>query len=310
MSNKLRDDKECENCGYTVERAYCSNCGQKNTETRQSFGHLFAHFVEDLTHYDGAFWKTIKYLMFRPGTLTKEYLSGKRSTYVPPVKLYIFISFVTFFMLSLIVSTAVSEDEHVRTEKKDVGPIEINGKLYNSVEDLEAQERAKSPEERMGSVEHWIVKKTIIASKNNVTVSTFIQGLLHTTPKVLFIYMPVFAFWLWLFHGKKRWYFFDHGIFTLHYFSFLLLLISVVTLLNWILGFVPINPNVLELLTSIIAIAVLGYSFFYFFRAHSRIYGEKKWMSRLKSIILFVINAMVIVFVVAAMVFYIAINAH
>jgi hypothetical protein len=30
--------------------------------------------------------------------------------------------------------------------------------------------------------------------------------------------MPIF--FLWLFHNKKRWYYFDHGIFTLHYFSF------------------------------------------------------------------------------------------
>jgi hypothetical protein len=30
--------------------------------------------------------------------------------------------------------------------------------------------------------------------------------------------MPIFAF-SWLFHNKKR-YYFDHGIFTLHYFSF------------------------------------------------------------------------------------------
>src|SRR5690606_28206355 len=71
-------------------------------ETRQSFGHLVAHFAEDFTHYDSGFWKTIKHLLFRPARLTKEYLMGKRQEYVPPVKLYIFISFITFLLPALL----------------------------------------------------------------------------------------------------------------------------------------------------------------------------------------------------------------
>jgi hypothetical protein len=116
MSSHLRANKECLNCGYTVDRAYCSNCGQKNTETRQPFLHLFAHFIEDLTHYDGAFWKTIKHLLFRPARLTKEYLQGKRQTYVPPVKLYIFISFVTFFTIIALSKTEDYDDFDTPTE--------------------------------------------------------------------------------------------------------------------------------------------------------------------------------------------------
>ena len=78
-----------------------SACGQENAESRKSFHYLFTHFVEDFTHYDNAFWKTIQYLLFRPSRLTREYLSGKRKKYVAPVKLYIFISFITFLMISL-----------------------------------------------------------------------------------------------------------------------------------------------------------------------------------------------------------------
>ena len=51
-----------------------------------------------------------------------------------------------------------------------------------------------------------------------------VESFIHTLPKVLFIYMPIFALLLWLFHDKKKWYYFDSGVFTLHYFSFLLLL--------------------------------------------------------------------------------------
>jgi len=95
--NPLRKDKTCLNCNYVVDNRFCSNCGQENTDTRKTFFHLFVHFFEDLTHYENAFWKTIKNLLLRPASLTKEYLSGKRMSYLAPVRLYIFVSFVTFF---------------------------------------------------------------------------------------------------------------------------------------------------------------------------------------------------------------------
>src|SRR5690606_19033108 len=95
-------DKTCLNCGHRVEEQYCPNCGQENIEVKQPFHYLFANFFENFTSYDSQFWKTIGNLLFSPGTLTKEYIQGKRKQYVPPAKLYIFISFLTFFILSFI----------------------------------------------------------------------------------------------------------------------------------------------------------------------------------------------------------------
>src|SRR5690606_1698137 len=89
----VRTDKTCLNCNHVVEHRFCPNCGQENTETRKTFHNLFVHFFEDLTHYENAFWKTIRNLITRPGALTKEYLSGRRMSYLAPVRLYIFISF-------------------------------------------------------------------------------------------------------------------------------------------------------------------------------------------------------------------------
>ena len=88
-------------CGHIVEEKYCPNCGQQNIKTRQQFHYLFTHFIEDFTHYDGQFWGTLKNLVFKPGKLTNTYLEGKRQKFVPPVKLYIFISFITFFLFAV-----------------------------------------------------------------------------------------------------------------------------------------------------------------------------------------------------------------
>ncbi|UOU99680.1 DUF3667 domain-containing protein [Chryseobacterium daecheongense] len=119
---KIREDKTCLNCGHVVEERFCPHCGQENVEPKQPFHYLFTHFIEDFTHYDGQFWKTIKYLLFRPGKLTKEYLAGKRQLYVAPVKLYIFISFITFFLPSLF---SGSEEEMNDDSKKTHASQEI-----------------------------------------------------------------------------------------------------------------------------------------------------------------------------------------
>ncbi len=98
MKKHLRDNKTCLNCGATVEERYCSRCGQENKEPKESFSHLLRHFFEDVTHYDSKFFITIKDLLFKPGFLTKEYLAGKRASYLHPIRLYAFISFLYFLL--------------------------------------------------------------------------------------------------------------------------------------------------------------------------------------------------------------------
>ena len=97
----LRSETNCLNCNPTGAHRFCPHCGQENTVTRITFHHLFTHFFQDLTHYDNKFWKTIIYLLFKPASVTKAYTSGKRLSFLPPMRLYIFTSFVTFLLISL-----------------------------------------------------------------------------------------------------------------------------------------------------------------------------------------------------------------
>nr|WP_240155254.1 DUF3667 domain-containing protein [Chitinophaga sp. Cy-1792] len=53
----------------------------------------------DIFHYDSQFFTTLKYLLIRPGFLTREYMAGRRVRYVNPIKLYVFVSFVFFFTI-------------------------------------------------------------------------------------------------------------------------------------------------------------------------------------------------------------------
>lgn len=342
--NDLRHDKECQNCGHTVEEIYCPHCGQKNTETRQSFGHLIGHFAEDFTHYDGAFWKTIKYLLFRPAFLTKEYLIGKRQMYVPPVKLYIFISFITFLIPALMPHVETESDRGITFKHVEVQNAEkvlkpsLNEKenvwfmpgfsttdgiknpmTYKTVKEMDSIEALKRDALKLSPFEYKLGKKVIMLYQHNTSKQVqekLFSAIGHNLSKVIFIYMPIFAFWLWIFHGKKRWYFFDHGIFTLHYFSFLLLNITFITILQNILTYLSValgSESINSIIDGVFSIIFFGYliwQVYYFYRAHRKMYHESWFVSFLKSTSMFAINLVSIIFLLVVSVYLTFYNLH
>lgn len=316
---KIRTDKTCLNCNHVVENKFCPNCGQENIETKQSFHYLFTHFVEDLTHYDGSFWKTIKALLFRPGRLTKEYLAGKRKLYVPPVKLYIFISFVTFLIPNLLPDYSFVEEPNpkAKTESKEINDDKIdsatvslnNGPKIGNLKQLDSIQNVATEKEKMSRLEYYAYKYTLKnkeKTKKAESKEEIKENLKHNFPKVLFLYMPIFAFFLWLFHNKKKWYYFDNGVFTLHYFAFLLLLFTISVVLDWLFALVYSG----DAISGLIGTATITYAFFYFFRAHSTFFGEKKYISRLKGLILFIINIFLISIFLVALFAYSVYTAH
>ena len=103
MSHKKeRKEKNCLNCNAEVMGKYCQICGQENIEPKETFWLLVTHFVYDLTHFDGKFFSTIRQLLLRPGFLSHEYMRGRRTSYLNPLRMYIFTSaffFVFFFTI-------------------------------------------------------------------------------------------------------------------------------------------------------------------------------------------------------------------
>jgi hypothetical protein len=331
----IRNDKTCLNCNHVVSERFCPNCGQENIETRKTFHHLFIHFFEDLTHYENAFWKTIKNLILKPASLTKEYLSGKRMSYLAPVRLYIFISFITFFLITVFPNgesslVKINDVKHKNVIQKVVDKkklsanelkiIELEEKgilsqqVSDSIQKLIKESKAESADKNltvfgyhsvkeMDSIRaihpneinnfvYWLSKKAIAVYQNNTEeqiIEKAKESALHNFPKVLLLYMPLFAFFLWVFHNKKRWYYFDHGIFTLHYFSFLL---SIILFLFLSKKFFEILDSyvVFSTLPQIIEFVCFVWVFYYFFTAHYRFYTETRMISFMKSVCLLFIN--------------------
>ncbi|HXB34527.1 MAG TPA: DUF3667 domain-containing protein [Puia sp.] len=96
---KERKEKNCLNCQATLIGRYCHVCGQENLEPKETVWHLVQHFFNDITHFDGKFFSTVKYLLWKPGFLSKEYVAGRRMSYLNPIRLYVFTS--AFFFLIL-----------------------------------------------------------------------------------------------------------------------------------------------------------------------------------------------------------------
>lgn len=94
---KERKEKNCLNCNAIVQGRYCHICGQENIEPKESVWHLVTHFFEDITHFDGKFFSSLKYLILRPGYLSTEYMMGRRASHLNPIRMYVFTS--AFFFL-------------------------------------------------------------------------------------------------------------------------------------------------------------------------------------------------------------------
>jgi hypothetical protein len=90
--------KQCRNCQKAFDGSFCPNCGQKDVDLGRPFWELLGEVVKETLEIDGRAYRTVRYLLTKPGALTAEYLAGRRRSYTPPLRLYLVIS-VSFFLL-------------------------------------------------------------------------------------------------------------------------------------------------------------------------------------------------------------------
>lgn len=92
----------CPNCEQILkpEENFCHNCGQENHDLKIPLGHLIYEFIESIFHFDIKVWETLKTFFSKPGKISKDFNEGKRARYVPPARLYVFISVIFFFLLN------------------------------------------------------------------------------------------------------------------------------------------------------------------------------------------------------------------
>ena len=105
----------CLNCSseLAASQHFCANCGQKTSTHRITFSHLLHDFFHALTHADKGVLHLLKELTFRPGTVAREYVRGKRKKYFNPI---------TFFLLVMVLFVFASTLLHKSVMKQGPDP--------------------------------------------------------------------------------------------------------------------------------------------------------------------------------------------
>lgn len=92
-------DGICNNCGASLLGEYCHRCGQKEADTDwRSFGAIARQFWDEFVSFDYKSARTVLAL-FRPGRLAAEFIAGRRTRYLSPLKVY-FVAAALFFLIA------------------------------------------------------------------------------------------------------------------------------------------------------------------------------------------------------------------
>jgi hypothetical protein len=93
----VSDSWRCPSCDRAVSTPYCPACGERSPQPRElTLRGLIDQVFEAFTNIDGRLLRSFRCLIGRPGVLTVAFLQGQRKPFVGPVALFI-VTNVLFF---------------------------------------------------------------------------------------------------------------------------------------------------------------------------------------------------------------------
>ena len=103
----------CMNCGAVLHGPYCSNCGQKVTDLKQSFWSFLMEYLANAFQLDTRLLPTLREMVIHPGRLTQEFFKGRINSYVHPLKMNMFMLVIVIAMVALFMSpsTNISDEQ-------------------------------------------------------------------------------------------------------------------------------------------------------------------------------------------------------
>lgn len=306
--------RTCPNCGATFTGRYCSNCGQEDHSLAVPLHRMILDFLSDQFQFDSRIGRTLGLLLFRPGRLTRNYLAGQRQRYIPPVRMYLFLSIIFFLVVGLM---PVKVQDVVHINEPGQGPAPATATQLAAVmatirkgvarkqppsaaTDLgstikrriaeSAQTAAPAASASPGPMGRWFVARFKAAKANP---GEFWRQFRGNMPKVLFFLIPVFALLLKVFYFLRKRYYSEHLIFALHYHSVLFLNLLLVV---GLVALARIAPAVLGATARWAGVALGIWSVLYLVPAMKTAYGDGWWGAIWRSSILWFLYFLMLVF--------------
>lgn len=231
----------CLNCNATVSGNYCHNCGQETRTHAPSLAEFAHEFIGHYVALEGALAATLRLLLLRPGRLSADYLAGRRTRYIQPLRLYLTISVLFFALMKILAPAAVPE-----TTPSAAPPILVSSGV---------------PAADGASFESWLrvhapalaakgdsFDQASSAQKNKMVAAAFFKY----GPYILFGMLPFYGVFLKLLYWRSRYHYGEHLVFAMHLNAFALIAIGALVALPW----APVTVALLAWLSSYVPLAM------------------------------------------------------
>jgi hypothetical protein len=258
----------CANCGATVTRRYCPDCGQRRDAQVHSLWGFLGEATETLTHADSRLWQTLLALLLRPGLLTREFLAGRRARYLPPFRLYFVLSVALF-----LIASATSGADHRRADER--------GAADAAARDAAVAHTILAPGgcaglRYSGPQQQWLQPRLQLACQNLQRDGGHALGtaFVHNVPRAMFIFLPLLAAFMKLLYWRPHRYYVEHLLFLVHNHAFVFLALSLLLLAS--------APAAMQPLAGWLDLGLALYVPVYLFRAMHAVYAQAVALTLLK----------------------------
>lgn len=263
-------ESACLNCGTPLIGSHCHNCGQ-TAHVHRTLGAFFHDLLHGVFHFEGKVWRTIPMLALRPGKLTREYIDGRRASYVSPLALFLFSVFLLFAAINTTAGNAEFAEEDQAKVKAEASKglaqaqqalpglrqkravLKAKGEDTDVIdEEIESREKVIAVAGRMAGGKH--IKSTGFSLLDNVideasaNPNLAIYKMQSHAYKYSWVLIPISVPFLWLlFPFSRRLHLYDHTVFVTYSLCFMTLLSTLAMVLgalgaSAISGFLMLTP--------------------------------------------------------------------
>ncbi len=192
------EEMHCASCGRALKGYYCHHCGEKRLQRSDyTISHFFKHIFEGMTNLNGNFFSTCRLLYTKPGTLTSEYMAGRRKNYLKPVQVFLIANVFYFLLASFGIVQTFNTPLQSHLSSGNFWHKELAGEMVS--EEIESRETSFSD------------------------YSALFNRVADTQSKTLiFIMVPPFAFALHILVRRKSEFFIRSLVFSSHFFAYTL----------------------------------------------------------------------------------------